>query len=133
MLLPAEHKVLKVLEYFVYIVCAVFVGIVIAVLGMTLPACARQVPVAAPTPTLNDENFCMHEAAKRIIASTTCEEAYLKLLSLGVTDLTDEQGMKHRCGSYFSADAPLMTVLVCENGVQQTSAPQPSGEAVTSP
>ena len=114
MLLRSEHRVIRFLEYVVGCVIAAVIGLAVAAIGMSLGCLRPNTTVVAPPqpappePTADEnETYCMREATKRIVDSASCEEAWIRLVNLGVQET--------RCSSYFKADRGLMTVLVCDN------------------
>lgn len=57
----------------------------------------------------------MREATERILDSRSCEEAWIRLVNLGVQDV--------KCKEYFKADGGLMAVLVCDGAESQGLGP----------
>lgn len=106
MLLPTEDKFLRVLTFTLYTMMAIGTGLLIAALGMSLGGCAKN-PPETPVSVDSRESLCMREAAKRVTESSSCQESYLSLLSLGSS--------RPECAIYFARGSVLMAVLVCES------------------
>lgn len=111
-MLPSENRVIRFLEFLTMSIVAGIIGLVIAAISMSL-GCTKTVVVREVMTPDENETWCIHEASDRILASASCQEAVLKILSLGVKE--------PRCSELFKANSGLMNILTCEESPKAPS------------